>query len=73
MLDKAAEIFMIASMVLTATIAFLAVIAPATKTDKDNKVLNALRWIETNLMGLLLSLLQKPAAKAALKKADPKA
>lgn len=71
-MEKFYEIVTYVSLFLTATIAFLAVIAPVTKTDKDNKVLAVLRFIEEKLMGVLLGLLQKGPAKPAVKSADPK-
>ena len=41
------------SMGLAAAIALLAVMAPVTATDWDNKLLDALRWVEDKLMGLV--------------------
>lgn len=36
----------IAAIAIAGCVGVLAVIAPLTKTDKDNKVLDALRWLE---------------------------
>lgn len=37
-----------------AAIAFLAVLAPLTKSNIDNKLLDALRFVEDKLLGLVL-------------------
>jgi hypothetical protein len=39
---------------VTAAVAFLAVVAPITRTDLDNKLLEALRWLETVALKTLL-------------------
>lgn len=36
----------IAALVVAGCVGVLAVVAPLTKTDKDNKFLDALRWLE---------------------------
>lgn len=41
------------SMGLAGAIALLAVMAPVTASDWDNKLLDALRWVEGKLMGLV--------------------
>lgn len=43
MLDKVVELAPVALMVLGGLVAALAAVAPLTKTDVDNKVLDALR------------------------------
>lgn len=55
-----------ATLIVAAAIALLNVIAPFTKTDKDNKVLAVLRWIEAVVLKALV-----PQARA--KQAPPKA
>lgn len=39
---------------LTSVIGLLAVIAPLTKSDKDDRLLRALRWVENALLKILL-------------------
>lgn len=57
MFSTVATIFQIASAVVAGLIVSLAVIAPLTKSDKDDKALAALRWVEEKLMSLLGALL----------------
>jgi len=47
-------------VVVTSAIAVLAVIAPLTKSDADNKVLAVLRWIEDTILSLLFPSLKNP-------------
>lgn len=42
------------SLAVTAAVAALAVIAPVTKTEADNKVLAALRFVESMILKVLL-------------------
>lgn len=45
---------MYASAVIAGLILTLNVIAPLTKTDVDNKLLNALRWFQDTIFKILL-------------------
>jgi len=51
--------------VVSALIAALAVIAPITSSDLDNKVLAALRWFEDVVVSVLVKLIPAAAAKGA--------
>lgn len=48
-------------VIVTAAIAALAVIAPITKSDADNKVLDVLRFIEDKLLAIFFPTLRNPA------------
>lgn len=45
-------------VVVTSAIAVLAVIAPLTNSDIDNKVLDGLRWLEARILGVLFPTLR---------------
>lgn len=47
-------------VIVTAAIAALAVIAPITKSDADNKVLDVLRFIEDKLLAIFFPTLRNP-------------
>jgi len=51
--------------VVSALIAALAVIAPITSSDLDNKALAALRWFEDVVVSVLVKLIPAAAAKGA--------
>lgn len=60
----------IAATVLAALIGFLAVVAPLTKTNKDNWVLDKLRLLEKGLAWLLVKVTPKSAALALSKQVE---
>ncbi len=47
-------ILAIVGAALTSVIGLLAVISPLTKTDKDDRLLRALRWVESVLLKVIL-------------------
>jgi hypothetical protein len=47
-------------VVVTSAVALLAVIAPLTKSDIDNKFLDVLRFIEDKLLSVLFPSLKNP-------------
>lgn len=49
-------IFAIIGAVVTGLVTVLAVLAPITKTQVDNKILAALRWIQDHVLELLKKL-----------------
>lgn len=55
---------------VTSIIALLAVIAPLTKSEADNKVLDVLRFIEDKLLRVLFPSLKNPSAIASTKDED---
>lgn len=52
-MDTVLSIVNIVLLVLGAGVAALAVIAPATKSETDNKILAALRWVDEKLRAVL--------------------
>jgi hypothetical protein len=46
-------IFTVGTAAISAAVLVLAVLAPLTKSDKDDKILAALRWVERAIAGLL--------------------
>ena len=62
--DKLIEYAQYASYGIAGLVVFLHGIAPLTKSDKDDKLLNALRWVEDKLMMLLPSSPKPPAPPA---------
>ena len=73
MLDTIGTYLQYASEGLTAIIAGLAIIAPLTSSDMDNKVLDALRWVEDKVINLVLPPIGKKVAAAAPAPAAPAA
>ncbi len=71
MLDTIATYLQYASEGLTAIIAALAIIAPLTNSDMDNKVLDALRYAEDKIINLILPAIGKKVAAAVPAPADP--
>lgn len=61
MMDTLLKYLGYAPAVLTAVIGLLAVIAPITKSDYDNKAMDALKWLEDKLVTLVLPSLAKSA------------
>lgn len=51
-------------LIVTFAVAFLAVIAPITKSDIDNKVLDVLRYIEDKILSVLFPSLKNQEAEA---------
>jgi hypothetical protein len=56
-MDTVLLVVQIVAYALTGIIAGLALIAPLTSSDKDDKALAALRWVEAKLIALLSVLL----------------
>lgn len=53
-MDKVYFALSVLSAVLTGLVGVLHVIAPATATDKDNKLLNGLRYVQDKILAVLL-------------------
>ena len=49
-------IFAIIGATLTGLITILMVLAPITRTNVDNRILSALRWVQDNVLALLKTI-----------------
>lgn len=73
MTDKLLLALNVATIFVTACVAALALIAPLTKTDKDDRVLSALRWLEGLLGKVVVPGRELPSPTQAAKLPPPKA
>lgn len=64
MTDILSKLATIVPVVVTSAIALLAVIAPLTKSDIDNKALDFLRFVEDKILSVLFPTLKNPTPKA---------
>ncbi len=57
--DLVMQILTYASFAISGIVVFLHGVAPLTATDKDDKVLNALRWVQEKLAFVLPASMRK--------------
>lgn len=62
MFDILTKLTGILPAIVTGLIVILAAIAPLTKSDADNKVLDVLRWIEDKVLSILFPSLKNPGS-----------
>lgn len=58
MMDIITKLAGIVPAIVTGLIVILAAIAPLTKSDADNKVLDVLRWVEDKILSVLFPSLK---------------